>query len=106
MLARGGWGRVEKQGGTRKAIDIEALNIVTNEYVFVQVKSTADQSVFLKSVAQFEAQPDRFQRMIFAVHTWVGAKPAVKNPVIFWDDDKIAEVVLRLGLDEWVFNRI
>jgi hypothetical protein len=46
--------------------------------------------------------------MIFAVHSPIGKLTLPKNTsaVQIWEDDKIANLVVRLGLGEWVEGRI
>ena len=45
--------------------------------------------------------------MIFAVHTPKGALvPPEDQPVLVWDGARIAELVVRLGLGDWVASRI
>ena len=39
LMARTGWARIAKLGGTREGVDVEAQNAATNEIAYVQVKS-------------------------------------------------------------------
>jgi len=107
ILSRTGWIRLAKVGGTTEGIDIEAENVAANEVAFVQIKSRSDQRVLEEYVARFDARRDRYDRMIFAAHTSRGTliAPAGK-PVQVWTGDRIAGLVVRLGLAEWVASRL
>ena len=67
--SRTGWARLAKLGGVTEGIDVEVENAAADEIAFVQVKSSADQSVLDDYVARFNDRRDRYQRMIFAVHS-------------------------------------
>src|ERR1700733_2036628 len=54
---------------------MEVRNLIAEEIAFVQVKSSSDQAELDRYVDQFEAQRDRYTRMIFAVHTSDGLTP-------------------------------
>ena len=104
ILSRTGWARVAHRGGATEGVDIEAVNAAINELAFVQVKSTADQRVLADYVARFRGRA-RYQRMIFAVHTPRGELTADDPDVQIWDGPKIAELVVKHGLGDWVASR-
>lgn len=108
ILAGTGWIRISTLGGTREGIDIEAENPTAAEIAFVQVKSSASQGVLNDYVARFGERRDRYARMIFAVHTPVGllAVPAGVPEAQLWTGEKVARLVVRLGLGEWVESRL
>jgi hypothetical protein len=107
ILSRTGWVRVAKLGGATEGIDVEAENITANEIAFVQVKSSADQRVLNDYVHRYDERRDRYQRMIFAVHSPVGSfKQPTDKSVQVWTGHRIAQLVVRLGLGEWVASRL
>jgi hypothetical protein len=107
ILARTGWVRLAKLGGTTEGIDIEAENVSVNEVAFVQVKSTADQAVLNDYVSRFDARRGRYDRMIFAVHSPRGTLQApADKPVQVWTRADIARLVVQLGLGDWVASKI
>lgn len=107
LLARMGWVRIATLGGSVEGIDVEAENAAIDEIAFVQVKSTANQTVLDDYIARFSERRDRYQRMIFAVHTSDGiSDPPVEGPVQLWADAKIAALVVQQGLGRWVENRL
>ena len=90
-------------GATQKDIDMEVRNLTADEIAFVQVKSSADQAALDHYIEQFEAQSDRYARMIFAVHTPHGLTLPTDDPrVQVWMGERIARLVVELGLGEWV----
>jgi hypothetical protein len=107
ILSRTGWARVAKLGGVTEGIDVEVENPSTDEIAFVQVKSTAGQSTLDDYVAKFSSRRERYNRMIFAVHTPSGKlAPPDGQPVQVWDRGRIAELVVNLGLGGWVARRL
>ncbi|SDR49869.1 hypothetical protein SAMN05519103_04009 [Rhizobiales bacterium GAS113] len=107
ILSRTGWARLAKLGGVTEGTDIEVENAATEEIAFVQIKSQATQSILNDYVSRFEAQRKRYNRMIFAVHKSVGTlTPPVEEPVQVWTGERIAQLVIRQGLGEWVAKRV
>lgn len=107
ILARTGWVRLAKLGGTTEGIDIEIENPAVDEIAFVQVKSTASQDVLDDYVRRFAARRERYQRMIFAVHT-LGRPliPPDDKAVQVWTGPRISSLVVKLGLGDWVASRL
>jgi len=107
ILARTGWIRVSTPEKSREGIDIAAENLTAKEIAFVQVKSSATQKVLDDYVDRFQEQRDFYARMIFAVHSPSGDLiPPVDSAVQLWKCDRLAELVVRLGLGEWVESRL
>jgi hypothetical protein len=106
ILARAGWARVAKLGGVTEGTDLDVENPSLNERAFVQVKSQAGQAVLDDYVARFRARP-QYARMIFAVHKPSAGFTAPDDPLIqVWTGRRIAELVVRLGLGDWVAARL
>jgi hypothetical protein len=107
VFARTGWTRISVLGATQKGIDMEVRNLAADEIAFVQVKSSADQAALDDYIEQFKAQSDRYARMIFAVHTPHGLTPPTDDlRVQVWTGERIARLVVGLGLGEWVESRL
>jgi hypothetical protein len=107
ILSRTGWARLAKLGGVREGIDVEVENATSDEIAFVQVKSSATQAVLDDYVSRFKQQTDRYKRMIFAVHSPKGnLTPPDGLPVQVWTGERIADLVVRLGLGDWVAKRL
>jgi hypothetical protein len=107
ILSRTGWARLAKLGGATEGIDIEVENASSEEIAFVQVKSSANQYVLDDYVSRFTDRRDRYKRMIFAVHKPEGKLvPPHGQPVQVWTGKHIANLVVRLGLGDWVAKRV
>jgi hypothetical protein len=108
ILARTGWARISTIGNVREGIDIEAENPTSNEIAFVQVKSSATQHILEDYIQRFQARRDFYARMIFVVHSPANklAPPACIPEVQVWTGNKVAQLVVRLGLGEWVESKI
>jgi hypothetical protein len=106
-LTRTGWARISTLGKTREGIDIEAENLTAGEIAFVQVKSSANQAVLNDYVGRFAKRRDLYARMIFAVHSPIGKLTQPGDPAVqLWTGHRVAELVVRLGLGEWVESRL
>lgn len=108
VLARTGWARFSTIGKSREGIDIEAENIASAERAFVQVKSSADQKVLDDYVSRFKKRREFYARMIFAVHSPIGTLklPADLPAVQMWTVERVSQLSVRLGLGEWIENRL
>jgi hypothetical protein len=107
ILSRTGWARLERLGGATEGIDIEVENVSAGEIAFVQIKSKASQKVLDEYVSRFMDRRERYNRMIFAVHSPTGTlRPPSGLPVQVWPGQKISELVVRVGLGDWVTNRV
>lgn len=107
ILSRSGWTRLAKIGGVTEGIDVEVENPAVDEIAFVQVKGAAGQGTLDDYVGKFRARRERYDRMIFAVHSPKGSLAApTTDPVQVWDGPKVAELVVRLGLGDWVAKRV
>lgn len=107
ILSRDGWVRLGNLGGTTEGVDLEVENASAGEIAFVQVKSNANQKTLDDYVALFQNRRDRYARMIFVVHTPVGRlTQPMQEPVQIWDRSRLAELVVRNGLAQWVASKL
>jgi hypothetical protein len=107
VLSRSGWLRVGTLGRTKKDVDIEAENVAADETAFVQIKSQASQSDLDECASAFMQQREQFARMIFAVHSPNGVlKAPLGHPINVWTVARIAHLVVKHGLGEWVAHRL
>ena len=107
ILTRTSWTRISRRGGSEEGFDIEAENLAAGETAFVQVKSEASQAILDHYISRFTERRDRYDRMIFAVHKINGRLTAPPGlPVQVWTGDRLADLVVRLGLGEWVEHKL
>ncbi len=103
VLTRSGWERLTTLGKTQEGIDLDVENAATNECAFVQIKSTAGQTEFNDYCQRFNLRRERYAKMIFAVHTPQGnIRSPHDDAVQIWAADRLARLVVRLGLGERV----
>lgn len=107
MFARSGWNRSSELGGTQKLVDLILEQPTTGERAAIQVKSAASQ----KQLDTFISDADEtgsFDRLFFACHSPKGrlAAPAERRDVHIWADRELAKTVLRLGLSDWIIEKI
>jgi hypothetical protein len=107
ILSRTGWSRLSPIGGSRADIDMEVENASTDEIAFVQVKSEANQADLNDYISRFSAQSKRYTRMIFVVNSPTSVlTPPEGKPLHIWSGERVAELVVKHGLGDWVATRL
>ncbi len=106
IFARSGWHRASAIGGNQKLVDMELEQPTTSERGAVQVKSSASQKTLDQYIAKVD-EAERFDRFFFVCHSPEGElmAPAGRNDVHVWTGRELASTVLRLGLQDWVFEK-
>jgi hypothetical protein len=106
MFARSGWNRLSPLGGTQKLVDLIVEQPTTGERAAIQVKSAASQ----KQLDQFINEADEagsFDRLFFACHSPKGRlETRDRRDVHVWAGRKLAETALRLGLSDWIIEKV
>lgn len=107
IFARSGWHRASALGGTQKLIDIMLEQPVTNERAAVQVKSTATQRTLDHYVTLID-EAGTYSRLFFICHSPKGPldAPSERNDIHVWCSGDIAATALRLGLVDWIIERV
>jgi hypothetical protein len=107
MFAKNGWHRVSPLGGSQKTVDLELEQVTTNERAAVQVKSAASQRTVDDYVRRID-DAARFDRFFFICHSPKGdlQPPADRNDVHIWDGKELATSVIRMGLQDWVLEKV
>ncbi len=105
ILARSGWHRASAIGGAQEFIDIAMEQPATGELAAVQVKARADQVVLDDYIGKFEAAGS-FSRLFFICHTATPRLRSDRKNVHIWQGDELAKLVQRVGLVDWVLEKI
>jgi hypothetical protein len=107
MFAKNGWHRVSPLGGSQKTVDLELEQVTTNERAAVQVKSAASQRTVDDYVRRID-DAARFDRFFFICHSPKGdlQPPADRADVHIWDGKELATSVIRMGLQDWVLEKV
>lgn len=107
VFARSGCHRASAIGGTQKLVDVVLEQPTTGELAAVQVKSSTSQKVFEGFVDEADAT-SRFDRLFFICHSAKGEleAPADRPDIHLWVGREFARIVPRLGLTDWVMEKI
>lgn len=107
MFARSGWHRVSALGGSQKTVDLEIEQPTTNERAAVQVKSIASQKTLDEYITRVD-DAEIFDRFFFVCHSPKGvlAPPSDRGDVHIWAGRDLATTVLRMGLHDWVLEKV
>lgn len=105
-FARSGWHRASALGGTQKLTDIVLEQPATGDLAAIQVKSAAGQEQFDQFIIDADAS-GRFRALFFVCHTPRGRLQLPDRPdVHLWVGRDLAKIVLRVGLMDWVMDKI
>lgn len=108
MFREAGWQRISVLGEIMKYVDMELLEPVTNELYQVQVKSAANLNDFQQYAERFTHGV--YRKLYFVVHS---PEPNLEvyqgeqqNDVELILPNKLAELVVDMGLTKWLLNKI
>lgn len=105
IFQRSGWPRISRVGGSQKLIEFELENPVREERSFAQVKSEATQQTLDEYVEHFERDTG-YKEMFFVCHTAKGNLHTEHPDVIVWTGPKVADMVVKTGLADWVLEKV
>lgn len=105
VLSRSGWQRTSAVGGMQEFIDLAIEHPATGERAAVQVKARARQPILNDYIEKFDAA-GCFARLFFACHSTDTALISERQDVHIWQGKKLASTVARVGLTDWVLERI
>ena len=93
--------------GIQKLVDMELEQPTTSERGAVQVKSSANQKTLDQYIARID-DADRFDRFFFICHSPDGelVAPVGRADIHVWAGRELAATVLRMGLQDWVFEKV
>jgi len=107
IFRQSGWKRISMLGGSMKYTDLVLQDSITKEKYQVQVKSKASYSDFLNCCSQFNQRD--YKKLYFVVHTpdiSLRKVKSTKSYVELLRSTELAEIIVDLGLSDWVSNRI
>jgi hypothetical protein len=105
IFQRSGWPRISRVGGSQKLIEFELENPVTGERSFAQVKGQAEQQTLDEYVGRFERDTG-YKQMFFVCHSAKDNIYTEHPDVIVWMGPKVADMVVRTGLADWVLEKV
>lgn len=109
LIFRGaGWRRVSVLGETMKFSDIELEDPINNDFYQVQIKSSSTYKEFEDYKMKFDRS--KYRKLFFVVHSPDAKLAGVKNEsggeVQLILPDKLSEMVVDLGLTNWLMKKI
>lgn len=105
MFARSGWRRVSVLGRNQADVDLELEQPASGERAFVQVKSSAAQTVVEDYLRRFD-EDGTYDRFFFVCHSPEGAlSPSDRPNVHIWTSARLAEIVIEAGLVDWLIEK-
>lgn len=96
--------RMSVLGKTEKDIDIDLLNPINQNRIFVQIKSRSNKEQFQEYINTFN-EYDQYQEMYFIVHTSnpdLQSLESENENVNLIDMDKLPDLVINSGLISWL----
>jgi hypothetical protein len=107
MFARSGWHRASAIGGKQPTVDLVLEQPTTGEKAAVQVKSRASQAKLVTFIERADAT-GTYDRLFFACHSPAGplTSPSDRDDIHIWSGRELAETALRVGLADWVMEKI
>ena len=107
IFARSGWYRASAIGGKQATIDLALEQPTTGEQAAVQVKSKATQAVLDRFLDEID-KSGSYQRVFFVCHSPKGSLtvPEGRDDVHVWSGRELAATVAKVGLHDWVFEKV
>lgn len=112
IFSNSGWQKTTKIGGTQKTTDLDLKNSITDEQIWVQVKSKSTANVFKEYKKKNETEKRNFKTMYFVYHTGTHIGKIGHNineddeeGIKVWDLEKVARNVVSNGLTKWVMDK-
>ncbi len=104
IFARSGWVRDRSLGKTEKTIEATLKNALTGETAHFQAKCSTSSKVY--SAWQQEAYAFPQDKKFFFTHTFKGPEPEIVDGFEFVGPKRLAVMVTRMGLTDWVMDKL
>lgn len=107
LFSRAGWQRMSVVGKTEKGIDLDIVLPVSNRRAFVQVKSQTSPSEIKSCYDTYRAY-DQYDEMYMVFHSLNSEASQicfVSEDLHLWDCSRLASLVVRSGLVEWLIAK-
>jgi hypothetical protein len=110
VFRNAGFQRISRVGGQQKAIDMSLLHPLTNEKLFVQIKSAASLNTYEGWKKEVEIKNSDSMQYYFTVHTpSADLKSFEENETerfTLWREKELSELVIRFGLIDWLIQKV
>ena len=106
IFSNSGWRKNSQTGGNQKTTDLDLYNPITNNQIWVQVKSSTNPAQFNEYVEKHFSDRTSFETMYYVYHTGsIGENSFKDSQIAVWDIEIIAKQVVANGLVDWVLNK-
>lgn len=109
IFRQSGWQRLSVVGKTQKDIDLDLISPATGERAFVQVKSQSDEREFQEYQDRFSSMGSNsgYSHFFYVVHSpSKGLEERAKTSNNLFVSTRIAQMVVRTGLIEWLLKKV
>jgi hypothetical protein len=110
IFRNAGFQRMSRAGGVQKTIDLSLLHPITNEKIFVQIKSASSLGVYEAWKEEVEIKNSDSTRYYFTVHTpgadLTNYDEHAPEKFSLWREKEISDMVLRFGLIDWLVQKV
>jgi hypothetical protein len=103
---RSGWLKQTPGGGVEKDIDLDLVQPLTGERVFVQIKSSATQKIFNDYYFDKYKKHDIYSKFIFVYHSSKKEIMCDESDAIIMNNEKLAELAIELGLANFLLKKV
>lgn len=110
IFRNAGFQRLGVVGKAQKTIDLSLLHPLTNEKLFVQVKSAATLPTYESWKKEVEINNSNFTKYYFAVHSPAKDLETFEEKELekfsLWRQKEISEMIIRFGLTDWLLQKV
>jgi hypothetical protein len=106
IFSNSGWIKTSKTGGNQRTTDLDLYNPITNQQIWVQVKSSTNAAQFSEYVEKHYAERSNYETMYFIYHSGsVGEHAEYDRQIVVWGHEVVSKQVVANGLIDWVLNK-
>lgn len=110
IFRNAGYQRLGVIGKAVKTIDLSLLHPLSNEKLFVQIKSAASLNIYQEWKKEVKVEGVDFTQYYFAVHSPTEDLKSFEETEIdtytLWREKEISEMVIRFGLIDWLLQKV
>lgn len=105
VFMRSGWVKQTAGGGVEKDIDLDLVQPLTGERVFVQIKSSTNKNEFDDYLAIYREHKN-YNKFIFVYHSSEKEIFCEEDDVIIMDNKALAKLSIELGLSNFLLKKV
>jgi hypothetical protein len=110
IFRNAGYQRLGVIGKAIKTIDLSLLHPLSNEKLFVQIKSAASLNIYQEWKKEVKVEGSDFTEYYFTVHSPTedlkSFEETETETYTLWREKEISEMVIRFGLIDWLLQKV